>query len=487
AADWTGEIRIYQGADAKRLGNLNPNPERIEERLAAADGQLTSFRTAYDPLAQTASTMTQQYVELEAKYQQMVKSKGELEQGYAAKVALVEKYTGDIAVNTESFQKISQAVVKLEQAIPPLVEAQKQVGTASAAMEDAATQEIAKMLAQKLQEHQTMLETQKGEMAKLATALETMKGELTKETQARDAIKAQLDPLVPMVQQTEPIVAESLKKKNEADVAAANAKGQLDGAAASVERWKAELAFLARLGELEADLKGREEANLKTLEQLGMLEAVAADWEKQKVALEAQIAKWNEEKGATDKEVVALDASYVDLTGKIQARVVELTARQALIAQLGKSIESSTAARDTAKASLDLLAGDAELTAALAALQTALDGQAQKVKLLQEGVVAMTAEKEAWDKMAAETMATLVAKKQSAEQLSKNIADAAPQLAQIVAKWNESVAAVAPVKQQAEAAEKGVEEALRAIATHQGVAEAVPADAAAPVAAATGN
>ncbi|MFY7968259.1 MAG: hypothetical protein ACOVNV_04160, partial [Pirellulaceae bacterium] len=132
-------------------------------------------------------------------------------------------------------------------------------------------------------------------------------------------------------------------------------------------------------------------------------------------------------------------------------------------------------------------AGDAELTAALAALQTALDGQAQKVKLLQEGVVAMTAEKEAWDKMAAETMATLVAKKQSAEQLSKNIADAAPQLAQIVAKWNESVAAVAPVKQQAEAAEKGVEEALRAIATHQGVAEAVPADAAAPVAAATGN
>ncbi|MFY7969852.1 MAG: hypothetical protein ACOVNV_12205, partial [Pirellulaceae bacterium] len=233
AADWTGEIRIYQGADAKRLGNLNPNPERIEERLAAADGQLTSFRTAYDPLAQTASTMTQQYVELEAKYQQMVKSKGELEQGYAAKVALVEKYTGDIAVNTESFQKISQAVVKLEQAIPPLVEAQKQVGTASAAMEDAATQEIAKMLAQKLQEHQTMLETQKGEMAKLATALETMKGELTKETQARDAIKAQLDPLVPMVQQTEPIVAESLKKKNEADVAAANAKGQLDGAAAS--------------------------------------------------------------------------------------------------------------------------------------------------------------------------------------------------------------------------------------------------------------
>jgi chromosome segregation ATPase len=196
AADWTGEIRIYQGADAKRLGNLNPNPERIEERLTAAEGQLTSFRAAYEPLAQAASTMTQQYVELDAKYQQMVKTKGELEQGYAAKVALVEKYTGEIAVNTESFQKVSQAVLKLEQAIPPLVEAQKQIGTATAAMEDAATQEIAKMLAQKLQEHQTMLEMQKGEMAKLAAALETMKGELAKETQARDAIKTQLDPLV---------------------------------------------------------------------------------------------------------------------------------------------------------------------------------------------------------------------------------------------------------------------------------------------------
>jgi ABC-type transporter Mla subunit MlaD len=133
------------------------------------------------------------------------------------------------------------------------------------------------------------------------------------------------------------------------------------------------------------------------------------------------------------------------------------------------------------------MAGDAELTAAVAALQGALDGQAQKVKLLQEGVVAMSAEKDAWEKMAAEMMATGVAKKQSVEQLAKNIADAAPQLAQIVAKWNESVAAVVPVKQQAEAAEKGIEEALRAIATHQGVIDPVPAEAAAPVAAAAGN
>jgi hypothetical protein len=109
------------------------------------------------------------------------------------------------------------------------------------------------------------------------------------------------------------------------------------------------------------------------------------------------------------------------------------------------------------------------------------------VKLLQEGVVAMSAEKDAWEKMAAEMMATGVAKKQSVEQLAKNIADAAPQLAQIVAKWNESVAAVVPVKQQAEAAEKGIEEALRAIATHQGVIDPVPAEAAAPVAAAAGN
>jgi chromosome segregation ATPase len=332
-----------------------------------------------------------------------------------------------------------------------------------------------------------MLETQKAEMSKLATALETMKGELTKETQARDAIKAQLDPLVPMVQQTEPMVAEALKKKNEADAAAANAKGQLDGSAAAAERWKAELTFLARLGELEADLKAREDANLKTLEQLGMLEAVAADWEKQKLALEGQVTKWNEEKGASEKEVVALDASYVDLTGKIQVRVAELTARQSLIAQLGKSIESSTTARDAAKASLDLMAGDAELTAALAALQTALDGQSQKVKLLQEGLVSMTAEKDAWEKMAAETMASLVAKKQSVEQLSKNLTDAVPQLAQILAKWNESMAAVVPVKQQAEAAEKGIEEALRAIAAHQGVADPVPIDSAAPVAAAAAN
>jgi predicted GTPase len=73
------------------------------------------------------------------------------------------------------------------------------------------------------------------------------------------------------------------------------------------------------------------------------------------------------------------------------------------------------------------------------------------------------------------------------EQLSKNLTDAVPQLAQILAKWNESMAAVVPVKQQAEAAEKGIEEALRAIAAHQGVADPVPIDSAAPVAAAAAN
>lgn len=42
AGDWTGEIRVWNAADGVQLANLTANPEKIDERLAAANAELTA-------------------------------------------------------------------------------------------------------------------------------------------------------------------------------------------------------------------------------------------------------------------------------------------------------------------------------------------------------------------------------------------------------------------------------------------------------------
>jgi len=51
AADWTGEIRVWDAKDGRRLGNLAVNPAPIASRIEAAKQALAAAKSEADPLA----------------------------------------------------------------------------------------------------------------------------------------------------------------------------------------------------------------------------------------------------------------------------------------------------------------------------------------------------------------------------------------------------------------------------------------------------
>ncbi len=48
AADWSGEVRIFEAKEGKRLGNLAANPPSISSRLSAAQQELAQVQSAAD-------------------------------------------------------------------------------------------------------------------------------------------------------------------------------------------------------------------------------------------------------------------------------------------------------------------------------------------------------------------------------------------------------------------------------------------------------
>jgi len=50
AGDWTGEIRVWNAADAKEIGRLSPNPPPLSDRLADARKQLSARQAELDRL-----------------------------------------------------------------------------------------------------------------------------------------------------------------------------------------------------------------------------------------------------------------------------------------------------------------------------------------------------------------------------------------------------------------------------------------------------
>ena len=58
AGDWTGEVCVWNAADAKQLGTLSANPPKLEELLAAAKEKLSAQQAEHDRLAKVAEAST---------------------------------------------------------------------------------------------------------------------------------------------------------------------------------------------------------------------------------------------------------------------------------------------------------------------------------------------------------------------------------------------------------------------------------------------
>jgi WD40 repeat protein len=66
AGDWTGQIRVFNVADGKRLGELTANPPSIAEQLAAAEKRLADAKGALPALQQAVAAAEQKAQEASA-------------------------------------------------------------------------------------------------------------------------------------------------------------------------------------------------------------------------------------------------------------------------------------------------------------------------------------------------------------------------------------------------------------------------------------
>lgn len=469
AGDWTGEVRVWKGADGARLGNINANPETLEERLTAAE-RLAAEKTAqFEPANANAVAALNELTQLQQQNDSATKEKVAAETLMNESQKQVETYTANLTTTTQGYQQATELVGKLEQAVPALVEAQKQVTAALEKMNDAATKQLADSVAANLAEKQKLLETNKAEMAKLATAMEELKKQLDASTLQRDTAKQKMEQMMAKMKELEPLLVASQQKSTEMTKVATDLKAQLEAAANELNRWKSEVAFNSTLNNLIADLKAKEIALAGIEPQVAAAQAkLDTDTATQKTHEAAYAAQVKEVETAT-AAMNTTDGEYKTLVGQIQTRTEEMTKGQAAIDGLTKGLVSLGEAIKGAKTASELSPEDKELAAAVDMLAKLAESKTAQLKTMQDGLAAMGVEKAAWEKTAAEKLALIETQKAAVVAATAKAAEIKTLLDAAVKVVGESTVALQGVQKQQADAQAAVDAANAEIAKLQGV------------------
>ncbi len=121
AGDWSGEVRVWS-LDGKRVGDLNPNPPTIAERLAAATKQITDVQASVPELQKQIAA---------AEEKLKAEMAGNEEKRKAEMLAAEEKKKADIAA---AETKRKEALVGVEAAKVAPQQLEKRIADINAAM-----------------------------------------------------------------------------------------------------------------------------------------------------------------------------------------------------------------------------------------------------------------------------------------------------------------------------------------------------------------
>lgn len=148
AGDWTGEVRVWNAADGVRIGNLTANPERIDERLTAANAQLVTTTAEHQKRTAAAAAALKKVTDTET----TLKTKQTALESNAAKMkettALLTDGNKTLVAENEKLKTGSETVSRLEKALPLIAEA---VTHANKAIQSAGDDKELKDIVAKLQ------------------------------------------------------------------------------------------------------------------------------------------------------------------------------------------------------------------------------------------------------------------------------------------------------------------------------------------------
>ena len=267
--DWTGEIRVWDVNDGKRIGNLLNNPQDLSSRISAAQKSQQALSARYQPLM-AASTKAIQAVNA-------------IKQSIAAQTkvvndtdAAVKKRTGEIDGLNKSVAELQKKSTELTTSLAQHREAssllqechQKAAAAAAKLPGNAQLQQAAKDIGAQSQQLKQLtaqveadlqmageeIKKQTGQIDKLQAELKTHQ---TNKTNAENAVKAATAQL-----------AGAEKDANEKNAATNQAKAELDAANAELKKWQEELAFHNQLVKLNEQLQQANQDSMNSMEEL---------------------------------------------------------------------------------------------------------------------------------------------------------------------------------------------------------------------------
>lgn len=448
AGDWNGTVRVWNAADGTAIGELSPNPPKLEERLTAASALLTTVTAEFEKLkvdnqtAQTAletvkaglETANQQAAELQKQIDAATAMAGQAKQTSDTLSADLAALTKTIQVVEPAVQLLTDASKKAQEAVAQLPE-DKELAAATAQLQT------------QFQKRSTELETVKKTATEKTAALETSKQQMAAaQKQVADATAA-LQTVQKQVTDLTAALKSAQEKATATQTAVDDAGKRLNSAQTDVAFWKNHIGLRDGLAAMSARRSEFDELDSQAAEAE---EAVAMKTAELKSAEEAVAAA---QQNATSAQTAVDQTRQVVEKYATQAAEVakQVTTLQTVLPLVQQTLAKGQEAAAKAPADTDL-AGAADQLKALLEKKTGELDVATKL-----GTTTAT-ELEKSQQQLKEAEVTAVAMAKLLADAQQKVADLKAALQPIVAKANDARKAAESAGQLADAALEQVDQ-----------------------------
>lgn len=447
AGDWTGEVRVWNAADGKHLGNLTTNPPLLAARLKDAQDKLTPLEpqlvAARAALEKSKAAKATHQQDLAATQKQLAEST-KVAADSKAKLTAQQKQLA----NYQSQQKtLTAEILDLKKVVPELAAAAERTSTAAKMISDdkdltllvTKLQEKLKAKTERQTQAEAGLNKAKAEIATLTTSTQSLQKTLVAAQATVQSSTAKLKTLTA----SQKAVDENLAKVT----ASVNSlQEQVNVAKADVQRWTLYTA-------LRDDLKVvAEVAEERDAVQLASLEAAA-----ELHAMQTQVQQVQTQMKAADETIVTAQQQMVAMQKQIAASTATKTASLATAKKHEQALPMLQQAKQQAEAAAALLPEQPAMQQAVASIGQTITAQTTAIQAIQKTVSELDQKMAAAQQTITTAQATITettAAKQAAE---GKVSELTKQMAPLAAKSTEAEQQLAAVEQQLQKAQAAVE------------------------------
>lgn len=447
AGDWTGEVRVWNAADGKHLGNLTTNPPLLASRLKTAQDtlaplqpQLAAARTELDKAKAAKTAHQQKLAAAEAQKTASAKTSTESKTALAAQ----QKQLASFQAQQKSLAAEMQELAKV---VPELTAAAERTAIAGKMMSD--DKDLAGLVIKLQEKLNTKTARQKQVQAQQLKA----KNQVTALTASSEKLQQTLAAAEATLQASTATVKTLTASQKAIDdrLAATTAKvntlqDQVNVATADVQRWTLYTALRDDLKAAATVAEKRDAVQLASLE-------VAAELEE----MQSAVGQVKQQVQAADESIAAAKQQMESMQQRIAAATASKTAALAIAAKHKQAVPMLQQAKQQAAAAAALLPEQPEMKQAVTSIDETIASQEAAIKTIQQTVTELdqkVATSQAAVKTAEAKVAEMTTVKTTANQ---KIVELSQQVAPLQTKATEAKQQLAVVEQRLQKAEAAVE------------------------------